>query len=151
MWSYHYLHILHHFVSNFHGTDLPLDVLQLYKNVSNRQECEGLQGDLGVPLGGGGLKIPADVTQASSNRAADSVGGVGLVTRERTKETLTSGSVTIRYGGTTKEDCTKSMPGTVLCDFYLVPQSSRCHPQAPRGAGARTSRAQVLWAVRCGE
>lgn len=31
---------------------LPLDVLPLYKKVSNLQECEGLQGDLGEPQGG---------------------------------------------------------------------------------------------------
>lgn len=32
--------------------NFPLDVLPLYKNVSNRQECEGLQGDLKKPQGG---------------------------------------------------------------------------------------------------
>lgn len=74
---------------------LPLDVLPLHKKVSNLQECEGLQGDLGAPRGG--QKIPADVTRASANRAAASVGGVGLGTREGTKEVLTPGCMPTRW------------------------------------------------------
>ena len=66
-----------HSVQLFTGQKfLPLDVLPLYKKVSNLQECEGLQGDLGEPQGG--QKIPADVTRASANRAAASAGSAGV-------------------------------------------------------------------------
>lgn len=46
-------------------------------------------------------------------------------------------------------DRTQSPPGVVHCDFYLASPSIRCHPRATLGAGASTSRAQVLRAVRC--
>lgn len=75
------LHFPHHLVFHFATLSnflqdrkfLPLDVLPLYKKVSNLQECEGLHGDLGEPRGG--QKIPADVARASANRAAASAGG----------------------------------------------------------------------------
>lgn len=66
---------------------LPFDVLPLYKNVSNLQDCEGLQGDLGAPRGE--QEIPAVVTRASANRSPASLGGAGWVTAEGANETLT--------------------------------------------------------------
>lgn len=76
--SFHTSYIsLCHFVQLFTRQKfLPLDVLPLYKKVSNLRECERLQGDLEVPRGG--QKIPADVTWASANRAAATVGGIGV-------------------------------------------------------------------------
>lgn len=92
-------HLMFHFatLSNFLlGRNYFSLMYCLYiRKCQNLQECEGLQGDLGAPRGG--QKIPADVTRASANRAAASVGGVRLRTREGTKETLTPGCVTIRW------------------------------------------------------
>lgn len=117
--------------------------------MSNLQECEGLQGDLGAPRGG--QKIPADVTRASANRAAASVGGVGVGDQGGNKGNTDPWVHDNKVELQKRVDRTQTIAGTVHCDFYLASPSIRCHPQATCGAGARTSRAQVLCAVRCGE
>lgn len=120
---------------------LPLDVLPLYKKVSNLHECEGLQGDLGAPRGG--QKIPADVTRASANRAAASVGGAGLCggTGEGTKKTLTPGCATIRWHdkrGAERAQRVRLAPCTVISIRPL--RALRCHLAGRSlGAGAGAS------------
>lgn len=109
--------------------------------MSNLQECEGLQGDLGAPRGG--QKIPADVTRASANRAAAPVVSVELDqngNKGNTDPWVRDNKVALQN----KVDLTQTRPGIMHCNFYLASPGIRCYPQATRGAGAWTSRAQVL-------
>lgn len=146
-------HLMFHFatLSNFllDRNSFSLMYCLYIRKCQNLQECEGLQGDLRAPRGG--QKIPADVTRASANRSAASIGGVGLQTREGTKKKTDPWVRDNKVALQNRADPTQIGSGSVHCDSYLASPSVRCHPQATRGAGARTSRAQVLWAVRCGE